>query len=315
MAMPGSIPASVLSSRTVQPKLVKASTFSGPVSAVMTPAGIKDGTVLRCISDEGSAIIFENAASELEIGSVQTGDVVTVQGKPVTCDDFWMIPIRPKGAVQLDQFEKVELTAAAASERSAGAAATSAAFSGPLELDLMIIQATGLKKGMFARTPEASCSCEVPGKGYTTVKTRNVKGADPTWDEVHQISGYLAGDSLEFSIWDRETVIGQATMTSDQFLASGFEGFLKLSLEGAALRVGVARSGTEEAKSFSVPSPGGAQTFHATPDDEKPSASTGLTGMTFLSRLLPGRSATPKTPRESRSRLLRAAERVEVASA
>jgi len=63
---------------------------------------------------------------------------------------------------------------------------------------------------------------------------------DPVWDEAHEMSGWQAGQSLEFTILDKSFAgpRGKARISSDVFDPNGFEGELPISgSAGAKLQV------------------------------------------------------------------------------
>lgn len=56
---------------------------------------------------------------------------------------------------------------------------------------------------------------------------------DPVWDFACQVTDYQLGDSLKFTIWDKDWVqpddcLGTVTLASEDFHPGGFEGELPL---------------------------------------------------------------------------------------
>jgi len=91
-----STPRSVLSSQAFS-----ATTFetSRPENAV-----IRSGTVLMARVPE---VIFASTTSWEEIGELQAGQQVIAAGPPEAADDYSMVPIKPRGAVDLKTLEVV----------------------------------------------------------------------------------------------------------------------------------------------------------------------------------------------------------------
>lgn len=403
---------------------------------------VEGGQVLRCVSKEAAAI-FQDCYSSVEIGKVRRGDTVLADGGAVTVGGFVMVPIRPRGAVELPLFSvqpKADTGGSAASgakaeerdecagpqasstdglstdrsgtggetpaakapgggqrttgtrfsldeesagdgagkprrvslgairrrassrlsaeafaslamdskgaeadkeEDASGLASNSDSGSGGgslailsstgtkahsssssgrrkrlqtkslernIALEVAILHARGLRKGIFRSRAEASCSCEVPGKGYTTVKTKTVKDDNPIWDEIHQMNGYSRGDPLEFTVWDGLSKMADCTLTSEQFLPDAFDGYLQLSLAGASLRLHVSKAGAGET-SFSLSTPAASferetSEMGPQPSDQSVEPPTRSRRLGFLSHIM-GRSRS-----EGGGRKLRSAARI-----
>lgn len=82
------------------------------------------------------------------------------------------------------------------------------------------------------------CICEIPGKACTKIKTPVVEDSlNPLWNFEATISDYSVGDSLEFTVWDKDEgkkddLMGRAVLTSAQLVALRFEGELLLGETG-----------------------------------------------------------------------------------
>jgi hypothetical protein len=67
---------------------------------------LQTSTILVCVCDDSAqaATIFESEHSSLSIGSVFRGDRVVVSGPAVESEGVVMVPIKPRGAVDLNDF-------------------------------------------------------------------------------------------------------------------------------------------------------------------------------------------------------------------
>jgi len=101
------------------------------VEAALTPT-IVDGTTLyfRC-----DAAVFESVASWVKIRSAKAGSSVVAAGAPKECQGFKMVPIRPTGAVDVNEVSTEDVTAAATGLAALRAAATFAATQAELPTD------------------------------------------------------------------------------------------------------------------------------------------------------------------------------------
>lgn len=111
-----------------------------------------------------------------------------------------------------------------------------------VRLKVHIVSAKGLRSADWFGTSDPYCVCEIVGKPTSRVKT-NVKNhtLDPVWNEDHVIAGFVAGDALEFSVYDSELIkaddlLGQLTLTSGQVLPNGLDGVFNLSEAGKGIQ-------------------------------------------------------------------------------
>lgn len=78
------------------------------------------------------------------------------------------------------------------------------------------------------------CTCEVPYKPCSKFATSVVNDTlEPQWDHLAEVAEYTAGDSLLFTVWDkdwdRDDLLGYAILTlSEEAYTSGFDGELRL---------------------------------------------------------------------------------------
>jgi hypothetical protein len=66
---------------------------------------VKAGTILTCKRKEGPADIFRHPASIAMVGQVALGEKVVAKEPPEWCLGWNMVPIQPRGAVELELFE------------------------------------------------------------------------------------------------------------------------------------------------------------------------------------------------------------------
>merc|ERR1712048_1315554 len=82
------------------------------------------------------------------------------------------------------------------------------------------------------------CICEIKGKPRSKFKTKTIEDScDPVWNHEASIFEYAEGDTITFSVWDKDTVkwddkLGNATLSSAQFHSGGFNGELQLADAG-----------------------------------------------------------------------------------
>lgn len=79
-------------------------------------------------------------------------------------------------------------------------------------------------------------SCEINGRPQTRVRTAVVWGTDPVWNEVHEIYGYVVGETkaLHIKILDNAELV-KHTLHFSHFYPYGFDG--SLPYPGGALRI------------------------------------------------------------------------------
>lgn len=94
------------------------------------------------------------------------------------------------------------------------------------------------------------CVCEIPGKPNFKFRTKVVNDClDPQWNEERVVADFSVGDTLKFTVRDRDVgssdeLLGRASLQCRQFIENGFDGELKLLEAGrginASLHVKVA---------------------------------------------------------------------------
>jgi len=116
--------------------------------------------------------------------------------------------------------------------RSGAAPAVAASARPPLRV--VIESARGLRKADWMGKSDPYCVCTIPGKPQEKLQTPYLDSTlAPVWNYVGVLLDYAEGDSLEFSVWDRDPppkkddLLGRAILNSSQ-LAAGFSGELQL---------------------------------------------------------------------------------------
>jgi len=110
----------------------------------------------------------------------------------------------------------------------------------PQRLAVSILQAHGLKHMNNFTGDNPYVTCEVkhldPAADTTRVETKSVSEGDtlnPFWGETHNLEPWLAGESLEFTIYDEGLVAskteGKVVLPSDVFFPQGFSGMVAIS--------------------------------------------------------------------------------------
>eukprot|EP00406_Dinophysis_acuminata_P065288 CAMPEP_0179292572 /NCGR_PEP_ID=MMETSP0797-20121207/42923_1 /TAXON_ID=47934 /ORGANISM="Dinophysis acuminata, Strain DAEP01" /LENGTH=260 /DNA_ID=CAMNT_0021001685 /DNA_START=1 /DNA_END=785 /DNA_ORIENTATION=- len=126
-------------------------------------------------------------------------------------------------------------------------------------LKFTVVGARGLHTAHWAPSrgmADPYCICEIPGRPKTRLQTRIIDDSldpvNPVWNHEAEID-YVDGDSIAFTVRDRllgGTSLG-ATLLSEQFHSTGFEGELPLSEgsqgTGAILFVKIAAADPEAA--------------------------------------------------------------------
>eukprot|EP00927_Polykrikos_kofoidii_P071645 TRINITY_DN678_c0_g1_i1.p1 TRINITY_DN678_c0_g1~~TRINITY_DN678_c0_g1_i1.p1 ORF type:complete len:922 (-),score=173.11 TRINITY_DN678_c0_g1_i1:78-2741(-) len=109
-------------------------------------------------------------------------------------------------------------------------------------LTLSIISARNLRDADsgWAGKSDPYCVVQLAGKPDVKIQTQVIDNClDPDWNYVVQIPGWLPGEALEFSIWDKDVwpksddLIGRATLPSNAFFPHGFSGELQVYDEQA----------------------------------------------------------------------------------
>lgn len=82
------------------------------------------------------------------------------------------------------------------------------------------------------------CICEIQGKPLSRTVTEVIKNnLDPVWNQHAAFADFKVGDTLLFTVWDKDTfksddLLGRASLSSEQFHPSGFDDELLLSDAG-----------------------------------------------------------------------------------
>jgi len=109
--------------------------------------------------------------------------------------------------------------------------------------------------------------CKVPGKQIAKFETPHINDTtDPRWDHQEEVIGWEVGDTLQFSVYDKDTgsasdLLGVTALESSDFWPDGFDG--ELVLDGTAkgvisklrLRVFVLERGKPGFVKVELPSP------------------------------------------------------------
>merc|ERR1712113_751807 len=101
--------------------------------------------------------------------------------------------------------------------------------------------ARGLRNADIAHASDPYCICEVPGKSGSRFQTDVVwNNQNPVWNYEGEISTHVPGESLLFSVFDKDIVtrddfLGRVTLKSISFHPGGFQG--ELALEDAGKKV------------------------------------------------------------------------------
>lgn len=107
-------------------------------------------------------------------------------------------------------------------------------------LAVTLVGASGLRDEDWAPgegQPRVYCACEISGKPQSRFQTSGVNNVlDPRWNQEAVMSGYTAGDSLSFTIFDQDPdhgdqLLGRGTLAGSQFHANGFDGEVPINLK------------------------------------------------------------------------------------
>jgi len=77
----------------------------------------------------------------------------------------------------------------------------------------------------------------IPGKKNTTYKTKYIEqDLNPVWNEQWEVPGFELGDTMKFTVWDKDFItsddlLGRCSLSADE-LAGGFDGELMLDEAG-----------------------------------------------------------------------------------
>jgi len=109
-----------------------------------------------------------------------------------------------------------------------------------IAIKVTIISANGLRRADWlpgeASTPY--CICDIPGKPASSFRTRvRERTLNPIWRHEQVLLDYEAGDSLTFSVFDKDwgkedDLLGTIDFESTQFLPEGLTGEFKLTQTG-----------------------------------------------------------------------------------
>jgi len=111
-------------------------------------------------------------------------------------------------------------------------------------LKVTIVGAKGLRKSdMLGLLPgDPYCIFEIPGKSNAAFKTHSIsKTLDPLWNHEAKVAAYAFGDSLCFTVRDKDVVksddlLGRVTLSAQEFNPYGFQGHLQLVDAGKGVR-------------------------------------------------------------------------------
>jgi len=113
----------------------------------------------------------------------------------------------------------------------------------PLPMKVVIISASDLRNEDDGILSDPYCVCEVRGRSDSRFETRTKRNTlDPVWNHEAEVAIYESGDTLLFTVWDRDHAgdddfLGQVALSGSEFQRSGFVGELQLFGGGKAHRV------------------------------------------------------------------------------
>lgn len=108
-------------------------------------------------------------------------------------------------------------------------------------LKVTVISASGLRNADWVGKSDPYCICEVQGKPHVKFQTPVIdEQLSPEWHHTATVPGYCVEDPLTFTVKDKDTLkpddyLGTVTLSSDQFLETGFDGELPLSNAGKGI--------------------------------------------------------------------------------
>jgi len=111
-----------------------------------------------------------------------------------------------------------------------------------LQLTVNIVSARGLPNADVGEDAglvgiggsDPYCICTIPSKKRSTIKTRVIRDSlNPVWNFEANLPDYVAGDDLEFVIYDKDygkedDLLATVTVPGAQFYPDGFTGDVKL---------------------------------------------------------------------------------------
>jgi len=134
----------------------------------------------------------------------------------------------------------------------------------PVKLRVKMLSAEGLYSVTLGDRPNTYCTCEIPLKQRSRIRTRPVLGTPcPEWNHTQTVKDYAPGDALIFEVYSMDTedvsdeegevrqvprrptksgeLLGKAWLKGEQFYPNGFDGLLSLFMGSrnteASLRV------------------------------------------------------------------------------
>mmetsp|Transcript_50409 Transcript_50409/g.146279 ORF Transcript_50409/g.146279 Transcript_50409/m.146279 type:complete len:624 (+) Transcript_50409:89-1960(+) len=101
-------------------------------------------------------------------------------------------------------------------------------------LRISIMGARSLRNADLPGKSDPYCTVEIPGKSSSKFKTKVLQDTlDPLWNQEVELKGVAAGDSLLFSVFDKDTLtaddlLGKAVLRKEEVVPMGFKGELPL---------------------------------------------------------------------------------------
>eukprot|EP00443_Scrippsiella_acuminata_P053132 CAMPEP_0115413128 /NCGR_PEP_ID=MMETSP0271-20121206/21913_1 /TAXON_ID=71861 /ORGANISM="Scrippsiella trochoidea, Strain CCMP3099" /LENGTH=287 /DNA_ID=CAMNT_0002837403 /DNA_START=51 /DNA_END=914 /DNA_ORIENTATION=+ len=111
----------------------------------------------------------------------------------------------------------------------------------PTALKVVIVSCRGLRNADWMPgwgTSDPYCVCSIVGKRGQSFKTKVMQNTlNPIWNHHGELSGFAAGDTLEFKVFDqdfgkKDDFLGEVSLSSDAFLQDGFSGEVPLANAG-----------------------------------------------------------------------------------
>jgi Ca2+-dependent lipid-binding protein len=149
-----------------------------------------------------------------------------------------------KEEVKVNEPEAGKTLLAAESTKKADEVEAAVKEGPPAVVKVSIVSAKGLRNAdcALAGKSDPYCICEVTGKSDTKIETAVVPDKlNPEWNFEGEINGFRLNNSLTFTIKDKDPVkpddiLGKATLTTEQFLANGFDAELPLVETGDGIK-------------------------------------------------------------------------------
>jgi len=109
------------------------------------------------------------------------------------------------------------------------------------QLEVHILSARGLRNADWMGKSDPYCIASIPGKPNAKVQTPVIDNClSPVWNYLGVIPGYSHGDTLDFSVWDKDPppksddLLGVASLDA-QAVANGFNGEIQLRDAGKGI--------------------------------------------------------------------------------